>query len=70
MIAIKDGVLYRIEGSTNLSDFTAGLQELSPSVSAGLPRPLSGYEYRSFRLTAPVPSRQQGFLRSAVAPDP
>lgn len=35
MIAIKDGVLYRIEGSTNLSAFTAGVEELYPSVIVG-----------------------------------
>jgi hypothetical protein len=70
LIAIKDDVLYRIEGSTNLNDFTRGVEELTPSVTDGLPPPLSGYEYRSFRLAAPVPAHPQGFLRSGVAPAP
>ena len=66
----KDGISYRIEGSADLDDFTLGVETIPPAVTGDLPPPMSGYEYRSFRLLAPVPSKTRGFLRSAASPAP
>jgi hypothetical protein len=43
-----DGLRYRIQGSNNLTDWTVTMTEV-PAVTAGLPPPSPGYEYRSFQ---------------------
>jgi autotransporter-associated beta strand protein len=64
----SDGVTYTIEGSLDLTTFTAAVTEVSPPVTTGLPD-LSGdpsYEYRSFSLDASNGLSGRGFLRAVV----
>ncbi len=62
-----DGLVYRIDGSGDLSTFTAGVGEI-PALSAGLPALSSeDWTYRSFRLTAPINSTSKGFLRAGLS---
>lgn len=70
LTAAVGNYLYRIDGSTDLAGFTAGVEEIAP-LGAGLPSLTAGYSYRSFRLTTPTASGAEGFLRvdfSEVAP--
>lgn len=65
---VSDGVTYTVEGSNNLSSFTAGVSEVSPAITTGLPD-LSAdpaYEYRSFSLDASNGLAGKGFLRAKV----
>jgi hypothetical protein len=66
----KDGIVYHVEGSGDLTDFNLQVEAVSPVVLGSLPLVMSGYEYRTFRLIEPVANRAQGFLRSAVLPAP
>ena len=62
------GVTYTIEGSLDLTNFNAGVKEVTPIIP-GLPD-LSGnpdYEYRSFSLDASNGLIGKGFLRAKVA---
>ena len=64
----SDGVTYTVQGSTDLSAFTAAVTEVSPPITTGLPD-LSGdasYEYRSFSLDASNGLAGKGFLRAIV----
>ena len=70
LAGIKDGILYHIEGSADLVDYTLGVEAVAPPVTGDLPPPMSGYEYRSFRLQAPVQAAAQGFLGSLSSPAP
>ncbi len=70
LTGIKDGILYRIEGSADLNAYTRGVESIAPPFTGDLPPPMDGYEYRSFRLQLPVPSEPRGFLRSASSPAP
>jgi autotransporter-associated beta strand protein len=62
--ATHDGVIYAIQGSTNLSGFTAGVSVVDP-ITTGLPDLTgSGYEYRSFSLNGSNGLAGKGFLRA------
>lgn len=61
-----DMMVYQIEGSENLIDFTSGVTEVIPALSAGLPTLNTGWEYRSFRLTSPISTSSKGFLRTII----
>jgi autotransporter-associated beta strand protein len=61
--AAVDGIIYRIQGSTDLVEFTTRpVIEVIPALSAAMPALNSGWEYRTFRLDAGTP----GFLRVGV----
>ncbi|MEK7953744.1 autotransporter-associated beta strand repeat-containing protein [Luteolibacter soli] len=63
-IASRQGFLYMVQGTTDLTDFTAAVEPVE-TVATGLPPVPEGYEYRSFRLAGgTVPAK--GFLRVAV----
>ncbi|WP_035609549.1 autotransporter-associated beta strand repeat-containing protein [Haloferula sp. BvORR071] len=66
--AIKDGYTYTVQGSLDLSGFTAPVSVVAP-VSTGLPAAPSGYEYRTFSLngTNGLPAGT-GFMRVTVTP--
>jgi autotransporter-associated beta strand protein len=68
--ATRDGVLYQVQGSANLVDFTLGVETLDSVLTTGLPPAADGYEYRSFRLSDPVAVHPRAFLRSATTPAP
>ncbi len=66
-----DAMIYLIEGDDDLSGFSSGVEEQTPSLSAGLPALSSGdWEYRTFRLTAPVSGEPKGFLRAGASVAP
>jgi autotransporter-associated beta strand protein len=66
--AIIDGVIYRIEGDTNLSTFADGIAEVTPAITLGLPTPLStGWTYRTFRAPGTVPTAPKAFLRARIS---
>lgn len=57
-------VRYRIQASTDLVNWTLGVSELTPAVTAGLPTPLpAGWTYRTFQVPAGNP---KVFLRAKV----
>lgn len=62
--ASRDGVNYTIEGSENLSSFTAAVEEIANP--GGLPVASAGYEFKTFRLVNPTSSLNKGFLRVRV----
>jgi len=62
-----DGIIYRIQGSTDLTNWTATpVTEVVPAQTAGLPALNPGWEYRTFRLGTPA----RGFLRAVVEEAP
>src|SRR5690606_31969829 len=58
--AVIDGIRYRVEGSADLSNFTANIAEVA-SIPGDLPPLSDGWTYRSFRLSPPVISAPSGF---------
>jgi autotransporter-associated beta strand protein len=70
LTASAGGCDYQIDGTGDLSGFSAGVEEV-PALSAGLPAPLSaGWSYRTFRLTTPVSGAAKGFLRADITAAP
>lgn len=66
-----DGVIYAIQGSEDLADFTtADVVEVTPALSSGLAAPPTGWSYRTFRLSTPVSGGPRGFLRAGFSPNP
>lgn len=64
--ASVDGVLYQVEGSSNLGSFNAPLAEITPAQSSGLPALDAGWSYHSFRHA--TPDLPAGFFRVKVGP--
>jgi autotransporter-associated beta strand protein len=61
------GIIYRIQGSSDLVDFTTTpVFEVTPALSTGMPALSPGWEYRTFRLGADA----KGFLRVGVSAVP
>ena len=59
------GILYKIQGSTNLLDFTTpNITEATPALSDGLPALSTGWSYRSFHISGAPADR--AFLRTVV----
>lgn len=67
-----DGIVYRIEGSTDLISWTSAITEVevTPALIVGLPTVPSGFEYHTFRTTGPVSSAARGFVRAFVSETP
>ena len=67
-----DGIVYRIEGGSNLADFDAVISEVQPALQSGLPALSEGWSYRTFRHPNPIDSGTRGFLRTTIelAPSP
>lgn len=59
-----DGISYRIEGSTDLANFTSPVTEVIPHLGTGSPK--SGYLFKTFRLTAANGLPNKGFLRASA----
>ncbi len=68
--ALIDGIYYRIEGSVDLSAFADNVNEVTPTLSAGLPSLSSGWTYRTFRASGTVPTVSKTFLRAKVSETP
>jgi fibronectin-binding autotransporter adhesin len=65
-----DKIVYEIQGSTDLSSWTASVVEVTPALSSGLPSLDTGWTYRTFRLSTPVSSAAKGFLRIGITEAP
>ncbi|MBK1835419.1 beta strand repeat-containing protein [Roseibacillus ishigakijimensis] len=65
--ASHDGITYTVQGSLDLQDFSSAVSVVTPPVTAGLPAAPSGYEYRTFSLTASDGLSGKGFLRASVS---
>ena len=59
-----DGITYRIEGSTDLSNFTSPVTEVIPHLGTGSAK--SGYVFKTFRLTAANGLPNKGFIRASA----
>ncbi|WP_193212985.1 hypothetical protein, partial [Luteolibacter marinus] len=57
-----DGVTYTVYGTLDFDDFDEPVVQGSAEDDAGLPELSSGWEYRSFWLSAQVPTAPRGFL--------
>ena len=67
--ATVDGLVYRVEGSTDLGVFDTPVEEIIPAMADGMPALDDGWSYRSFSLaTATAPGT--GFLRVGVSSVP
>lgn len=64
--ASKDGVSYMIQGSTDLTGFTAGVTVVNVVAPLSNPNPPAGYEYRTFSLNGSDTLPGKGFLRVKV----
>ena len=64
-----DGIIYSIQGSTGLVDFTSiDVSEVTPALSSGMPAPSTGWTYRTFRLPgSPSAPNAKAFLREHEA---
>ena len=63
------GVIYRVQGSTDLSAWTLPLMEVTGVPGISLPPvPLSSaaWEYRSFRINGPTAAHAKAFLRASA----
>ena len=61
-----DGIIYRVEGSVDLSSFATQVNLEASALTSGLPVPNSGWEYRSFSLEGSNGLTGKGFLRAGV----
>lgn len=66
--AAVDGVVYSIQGSDDLADFTSmEITEVTPALTAGLPALSTGWTYRSFRTPgSPAEPDPRDFIRAGV----
>jgi autotransporter-associated beta strand protein len=68
--ALIDGVIYRIEGSANLSTFANTITVViggdATTIQTGLPALSTGWSYRTFRDSGTVPTVTKTFLRAKV----
>ena len=64
--ATADGVDYTVRGSTDLSGFTLGIEQIAP-ITTGLPDAATGYVYRTFRVLGPVSANSKAFLQVQAA---
>ncbi len=69
MSASVGSIIYRIEGSHDLSAWADSVTEVKPALSSGLPAAPAGYEYHSFQTGIP-PGVSRGFLRLKLSPAP
>lgn len=66
-----DGLIYAIQGSGDLAEFTTtGVIEITPALTGDLPPPPAGWSHRSFRLATPVSAGPRGFLRAGISQSP
>lgn len=65
-----DGVDYEVIGSGDLTTFTRGLMEVTPTMISGLPNAPDGYSYYTIRLTDPVTAMSAGFIQAKAKPTP
>lgn len=64
-----DGIFYKIQGSSDLVDFTTrNVSEATPALASGLPALSAGWSYRSFYVTGSPTDR--AFLRTVVEEEP
>jgi len=68
--ATVDGIIYTIQGTLSLDDWTESLTEVTPVESSGLPALSSGWEYRTFRFVESSLLQSQGFFRIATEQTP
>jgi len=65
-----DGVIYRVQGSASLNQWTLPLTEVTGTPGVTVPAaPLSSaaWEYRSFRINGPISSQPAAFLRASAS---
>lgn len=62
--AAIDGVIYRIEGSTDLASWDSAVSAVTPTLGIGSPS--TGYVFKTFRLNAGNGLAGKGFLRASV----
>jgi autotransporter-associated beta strand protein len=67
--ATVGGCVYRIDGTGDLDNFTAGV-EATAALTAGMPDLSDGWSYRTFRLSSPVSGATKGFLRADISEAP
>lgn len=71
--ATRDGIIYQIQGSADLSSFNATVEGplAAPVLPSSLPAsPPSGYEYLTFRLAGSSGLPSRGFLRASATESP
>ena len=66
-VAEIDGIRYEVEGSTDLSNWDASVEEI-PAVTSGVPAAAAGWTLRSFRVTGT--SEGKTFLRLMITEVP
>jgi len=64
--ATINGIIYKIQGSSNLIDWTESVVEVTPAEAIGLPALSAGWEYRTFRIVQPFSGPDHGFLRASI----
>jgi len=68
--ALVDGIYYHVQGSNDLTNFTATVVEVTgtdaTNIQSGLPALSSGWFYRTFRSQNPVSSNSKTFLRAKI----
>jgi hypothetical protein len=64
----SDDITYAVEGSYDLINFNAPVVRLPSPLSANMPilTTTPGWEYQSFRLSAPMSAQPKGFLRVKI----
>lgn len=67
--ALVDGISYKIQGSTDLVDFTTpNISEATPALASGLPTLSTGWSYRSFYISGST--TDHAFIRTVVGNAP
>ncbi|RYD32590.1 MAG: hypothetical protein EOP87_12550 [Verrucomicrobiaceae bacterium] len=64
--ATKDGAIYTIQGSLDLTGFSTGVTPVNVVAPASAPTAPTGYEYRTFSLNGSNNLTGKGFLRVKV----
>lgn len=67
--ASRDGVDYTVRASTDLTNFTLDVSEVT-AITTGLPGAPEGYTYRTFQVTDPVSAHPQAFIQVQAGTSP
>ncbi|MGJ8653905.1 MAG: hypothetical protein ACSHX8_11570 [Opitutaceae bacterium] len=64
------GIDYQIRGSSDLSNWSAAIAEVSPALDTGLPSLNDGWSYRSFRYPTSRANAAKAFLQALASETP
>lgn len=68
--ATVSNVIYTVQGTLNLTDWTEAAVEVTPALTVGMPALSTGWEYRTFRFSQSIDTSVRSFMRVEVIEAP